>query len=70
VLAIGGRADLSEGQVRRCLQEIDASQLRFLSQESLYHLLLLGQRYGIAVNDPALRALSLKLLPEKLRAQF
>ena len=70
VLAIGGRTDLSRAQARRCLLEIDGPRLRFLSEESLYHLLLLGQRYGIALGDPGLRALSLKLLPENLRTQF
>jgi len=70
VLAIGGRTDQSRAQVERCLRGIDAGQLRFLTGESLYHLLLLARRYGVTLSDPALHALSLKLLPDTLRGQF
>jgi hypothetical protein len=70
VLAIGGRADQARAQVERCLRGIDASQLRFLTEESLYHLLLLSRRYGVTLGDPALHALALKLLPDTLRGQF
>ena len=67
VLAIGGRTDLARAQVERCLRGIDSVQLRFLTEESLYHLLLLARRYGVTLGDPALHALSLKLLPDALR---
>jgi hypothetical protein len=70
VLAIGGRTDLSRAQVKRCYHELDAPKMRSLTTESLYHLLVLGRRYGLSLEDPTLHALSLKLLPEKLRAQF
>ena len=70
VLALGGRADLSRAQVNRCFREADESRLRYLTTESLYHLLLLGRRTGMEFSDPKLRALSLRLLPEKLRARL
>jgi hypothetical protein len=67
VLAIGGRSDLSRAQVLRCFREADGARLRFLTTESLYHLLLLGRRAGAEFQDPDLRALSLRLLPATLR---
>jgi len=67
VLAIGGRSDLSRAQVIRCFREADGAHLCFLTTESLYHLLLLGRRAGAEFPDPALRALSLRLLPATLR---
>jgi len=70
VLALGGRADLSREQVNRCFREANEAHIRFLTTESLYHLLLLGGRVGIEISDPELRALSLKLLPEKLRERL
>lgn len=70
VLALGGRADLSRAQVRRCVGEADPERIRFLTTESLYHLLVLGKRLGVEIPDPGLRALSLRLLPEKLRGHI
>jgi hypothetical protein len=70
VLAIGGRADLSRAQVFRCMREADAEHIRFLTTESLYHLLLVAKRAGADFPDPGLRALSLKLLPAKLRGRL
>ena len=70
VLALGGRADLARAQVVRCLAEVDGGRLRSLTTESLYHFLLLGRMSGVAIDDPALRALSLKLLPESVRSRM
>ena len=70
VLALGGRYDLSRAQVRRCIDEIDDERIRSLTTESLYHLLLLGRRFGTEIPDPGLHALALGLLPEKLRERF
>jgi len=70
VLALGGRADLSRAQVRRCVGEANPERIRFLTTESLYHLLVLGKRLGVEIPDPGLRALSLKLLPERLRGHI
>jgi hypothetical protein len=67
VLAIGGRNDLARRQVMRCVSEVNDAHLRFLTTESLYHLLVLCNRYGIEMTDPRMHELSLKLLPEKLR---
>lgn len=70
VLALGGRGDLSREQVRRCVGEADEERIRFLTTESLYHLLVLGKRAGAEIADPRLRELSLKLLPESLRGHL
>jgi hypothetical protein len=66
VLAMGGRPDLSRAQVGRCLREADEARVRFLTTESLYHLLLLARRSGLDFPDPRLRVLSLRLLPRTL----
>lgn len=70
VLALGGRDDLSRAQLRGCIVDADASRIRFLTTESLYFFLVLGNRYGVEIPDPELRALALKLLPQKLRERF
>jgi hypothetical protein len=67
VLALGGRSDLSRVQVKRCVGEADEARIRFLTTESLYHLLLLAKLSGVEIPDPKLHALSLKLLPGQLR---
>jgi hypothetical protein len=69
-LALGGREDLSRVQVRRCIGEISESRIRFLTTESLYHLLVLANRNGIEIANPGLHALALRLLPEKLRGSL
>jgi hypothetical protein len=56
--------------VIRCFREADGARLRFLTTESLYHLLLLGKRAGAEFSDPALGALALRLLPAPLRARL
>jgi|CZKI01.1.fsa_nt_gi hypothetical protein len=70
VLALGGRSDLSRAQVKRCVGEADEARIRFLTTESLYHLLLLAKRSGTEISDPGLHSLSLKLLPEELRGRL
>ena len=66
VLALGGRGDLSRAQVKRCLGEASEERIRFLTTESLYHLLALGKRGGLEIPDTRLRALALRLLPAEL----
>ena len=70
VLALGGRADLTRAQMSRCVGEADEARIRFLTTESLYHLLVLCRRVGTEITDPGLRALTVKLLPEKLRERI
>jgi len=70
VLAIGGSDGLSRSEVRRCVDEMDGARARFLTTESLYHLLVLCNRYGVEIADPTLRGLSMKLLPERLRGRL
>jgi hypothetical protein len=67
VLALGGRFDLSRAEVRQCVEEIDGERIRSLTTESLYHLLLLAKRSGVGIQDPGLRGLCARLLPERLR---
>jgi len=70
VLALGGRNDLARTQVERCLSEVNADHLRFLSTGSLYHLLVLTNGYGLRLDDPGLRDLAMKLLPGELRERL
>jgi hypothetical protein len=70
VLAIGGKGELSRSELRRCVGEMDGARMRFLTTESLYHLLVLCNRLGVEIADPGLRELSTKLLPEKLRGRL
>ncbi len=70
VLALGGRTDLSAVQVRRCVADIDAARIRMLTTGSLYHLLFLCKHFDVPVQDPALRALAMKLLPSELRERL
>jgi hypothetical protein len=70
VLALGGRTDLSEAQVKRCVAHMDDAHIRLLTTGSLYHLLVLCKHYGVDIPDPNLRALALKLLPEELRERL
>jgi hypothetical protein len=67
VLGLGGRADLSLAQAKRCAGEIDGARLRYLTTGSLYHLLVLFKHFNLEITDPNLHALSLKLLPSELR---
>ncbi|HEY1848509.1 MAG TPA: hypothetical protein VGG37_04855, partial [Opitutaceae bacterium] len=70
VLALGGRMDLSLAQARRCADDATPERIRMLTTGSLYHLLVLCRHFGIEFRDPALRALSLHLLPSELRARL
>jgi hypothetical protein len=70
VLALGGRADLSEAQVRRCVADIDSTRVRMLTTGSLYHLLVLCKHFGIELPDPRLHELAIKLLPVELRERL
>jgi hypothetical protein len=70
VLALGGRSDLSEVQVRRCIREIDDAKIRLLTTGSLYHLLVLCKHFGVAIADPNQRGLAARLLPAELRERL
>lgn len=70
VLALGGRNDLSQAQVSRCIGEIDESKVRMLTTGSLYHLLVLCKHFGVEIADPILRAQALRLLPAELRERL
>ena len=70
VLAQGKRPELTRTQLERCLDEIDQSLLRSLSNASLYRLLVLMQRLNLEMPDPALRDLAQRLLPAEMRERL
>ena len=70
VLALGGRSDLSEAQVRRCITDIDDARIRMLTTGSLYHFLFLCKHFGVEFPDPRLHDLAMKLLPVELRERL
>jgi hypothetical protein len=70
VLALGRRNDLAQSELKRCLEEIDAARIRSLTTGSLYHLLVLDKGFGMEIADPALKELSMKLLPSELRERL
>ena len=63
VLAQGGQMDLAREQARRCLADLNETQLRLVSTGSLYRLLLLAKKFGLEVADPRLRDQARDLLP-------
>jgi hypothetical protein len=69
VLAQAQHLDLARPRLRQCLAEIDEGKLRSISTVLLYRLQLLRKALRMEVKDPALRALSLDLLPPEMRAR-
>lgn len=67
VLADGKRFELAQEQVRKCLAELDDAKLRSLTTLSLYRLHRLFKVFGLEIDDPSLRDLSVKLLPAEMR---
>lgn len=63
VLAQGNRLDLAREQVRRCLAEIDLERARSVTTGFLFHLLVLGKKFGIEIADPRTRDAVRQLLP-------
>jgi hypothetical protein len=70
VLARADRLDLARAQLRKCLDEVDDKKLRSLSTKSLFRLQILLKGFGLEIADPALRAVSLDLLPSDLRGRL
>ncbi len=70
VLALGGRNDLAESQVRTCAGEITDARIRELTTGSLYHLVVLCRHYGISLGDARTQALAARLLPPELRERL
>lgn len=70
VLARGKRLDLAREQMQRCLAGVTEDRLRFLTTDSLYHLLVLNKTLGLEIADPQLRALALDLLPAEVRQRI
>jgi hypothetical protein len=69
VLVQAHRADIARPRFQQCLAEIDEEKLRSLSTILLYRLQVLRKALNLEISDPALRALSLELLPSDLRAR-
>jgi len=70
VLAQGKRLDLAQGQVRRCLAELDEARLRSLSTSALYRLQVLAKALRLNFPDDRSRQLALALLPPELRQRL
>jgi hypothetical protein len=68
VLAQAHRIDLARPRLQQCLAEVDEAKLRALSTILLYRLQILRKALGLEIADPALRSLSLDLLPPDLRS--
>jgi len=66
-LAEGRRFEEARAQVKRCLEEIDETQLRSLTTLSLRRLLVMCRTFGLQIDDPKLRSLASQLLPPELR---
>lgn len=56
VMTLAGRQDLARAQTAQCFREATLERLRFLSPESLSHLLVLGKRFGAAFPSAELAA--------------
>jgi hypothetical protein len=69
VLAQSQHLDLARPRLRQCLAEIDEGKLRSMSTILLYRLQVLRKALGMEISDPALRALSLDLLPSEMRVR-
>jgi hypothetical protein len=69
VLAQAQRLDLARPRLRQCLADIDEGKLHSISTILLYRLQLLRKALKMEIKDPALRALSLDLLPSEMRAR-
>jgi len=69
VLAQAQRLDLARPRLRQCLAEVDEAKLQSISTILLYRLQLLRKALRMEIKDPALRALSLDLLPAEMRGR-
>jgi hypothetical protein len=61
--------DLAQSRLRKCIDEIDDGKLRSLSTILLYRFHVLRRAFDLDIRDPAMRALSLDLLPPDLRSR-
>ena len=69
LLAQAHHMDLAQSRLRQCIDEVDDGKLRSLGTILLYRFHVLRRAFGLEIRDPALRALSLDLLPADLRSQ-
>ena len=69
VLVQAHRLDLALPRLKACLAEIDEEKLRATSTILLYRLQVLRKALKLEISDPALRSLSLDLLPPDLRSR-
>jgi hypothetical protein len=69
LLAQAHHMDLVLPRLRQCIAEIDDGKLRSLSTLLLYRFHVLRRAFSLEIRDPAMRALSLDLLPPDLRSR-
>ena len=69
LLAQAHHMDLAQSRLRKCIDEIDDGKLRSLSTILLYRFHVLRRAFDLDIRDPAMRALSLDLLPPDLRSR-
>ncbi len=68
VALVGGRRlDQAKAEVKRCLVEIDESQLRSLTTVSLHRLLVMCRSFSLKIENDKLNSLAQQLLPPELR---
>lgn len=67
VLAQAHRIDLARPRLQESLAAVDDEKLRSLSTTLLYRLQVLRKALNLEISDPAMRRLSLDLLPPDLR---
>ncbi len=70
VLAQAQHLDASREQLSKCLSTAHPEDLRSLSTATLYHMQVLARALGMGFKDPAMKALSLQLLPPDVRAKL
>jgi len=69
VLVQSHHLDLARPRLLQCISEMDEGKLRSLSTTLLYRLHVLCRALSLDIPDPALKALSLELLPPDLRSR-
>lgn len=57
-------------QLEICLEEVDESLIRSLSTVFVFRLVSMMQAFDLEFDDPDLRTIALKLLPEEMRARL
>lgn len=70
VLAAANRMPLVREQAERCLYEMSETEVRTLSESTLFRFLLLCKTLGLEIEDPELADFARSLVPPALREQL